>query len=61
MGKVEEIKKKDKLLARIIRNNYECRGVDFITPNEYSQQVAYMHHPAGKIIDAHVHLSLIHI
>lgn len=55
MGKVEEIKKKDKLLAMIIRNNYECRGVDFITPNEYSQQVAYMHHPAGKIIDAHVH------
>lgn len=55
MGEVEEIKKKDKLLAMIIRNNYECRGVDFITPNEYSQQVAYMHHPAGKIIDAHVH------
>ena len=55
MGKVEEIKKKNKLLAMIIRNNYECRGVDFITPNEYSQQVAYMHHPAGKIIDAHVH------
>ena len=55
MGKVEEIKKKDKLLAMIIRNNYECRGVDFITPNEYSQQVGYMHNPAGKIIDAHVH------
>lgn len=55
MGQVEKIKKKDKLLAMIIRNNYSCEGVDFITPNEYSQQVAYMHHPTGKMIDAHVH------
>ena len=39
----------------IIRNNYECNGVDFITPNEYSQQVAYMHHPTGKTIEAHIH------
>lgn len=55
MSKVEEIRKKDKLIALIIRNNYQCSGVDFITSDEYSQQVAYMHHPAGKIIDAHVH------
>ena len=55
MGMVEEVKKKEKLLAMIIRSNYQCEGVDFITPNEYSQQVAYMHHPTGKVIDAHVH------
>lgn len=55
MGKYEEVKKKDKLLAMIIRDNYECEGVDFITPGDYSQQVAYMHHPTGKVIDAHVH------
>ena len=54
MGMVEEVKKKEKLLAMIIRSNYQCEGVDFITPNEYSQQVAYMHHPTGKVIDAHV-------
>lgn len=59
MGKIEEIKKKDKLLAMIIRNDYVCDGVDFVTPNEYSQQVAYMHHPTGKTIDAHVH-NLVH-
>lgn len=59
MGYVEEIKKKNRLLAMIIRNNYICEGVDFITPNEYSQQVAYMHHPKGKVIDAHVH-NLVH-
>ena len=59
MGHIEEVKKKNKLLAMIIRNDYECEGVDFITPNVYSQQVAYMHHPAGKVIDAHVH-NLVH-
>ncbi len=59
MRQLEEVKKKNKLLAMIIRDDYSCDGVDFITPNEYSQQVAYMHHPAGKVIDAHVH-NLVH-
>ncbi|MCR5167654.1 MAG: hypothetical protein K6C13_10645 [Oscillospiraceae bacterium] len=56
---METIKKKDKTIAIIIRNDHQCDGVDFITPNEYSQQVAYMHHPEGKVIDAHVH-NLVH-
>lgn len=59
MGNCELVQKKSKLLAMIIRNNYECEGVDFITPNEYSQQVACMHHKVGKVIDAHVH-NLVH-
>ncbi len=59
MRQLEEVKKKNKLLAMIIRDDYSCDGVDFITPNEYSQQVAYMHHPTGKVIDAHVH-NLVH-
>lgn len=56
---MEFIKKKDKVIAMIIKDNYTCDGVDFITPDEYSQQVAYMHHPSGKVIDAHVH-NLVH-
>lgn len=52
---LKEIRKKGILLAIIIKNNYTCDGVDFITSSEYSQQVAYMHHPSGKVIDAHVH------
>ncbi len=55
MSKLESICKKNRILAYIIRDDYECEGIDFITPNEYSQQVAYMHHPAGKVIDAHIH------
>ncbi len=59
MEKFQLIRKKEKLLAMIIKDDYVCEGVDFITPDEYSQQVAYMHHPAGKVIDAHVH-NLVH-
>lgn len=55
MGQIEEIYKKNKLLAMIIRNSYSCQGINFITPDDYSQQVAYMHHPTGKRIDAHIH------
>jgi mannose-6-phosphate isomerase-like protein (cupin superfamily) len=59
MESLQLFKKKEKILAIVIRNNYICDGVDFITPNDYSQQVAYMHHPSGKVIDAHVH-NLVH-
>ncbi len=59
MEKIEKIEKKNKLLAMIIRHDYTSEGVNFVTSDEYSQQVAYMHHPTGKIIDAHVH-NLIH-
>ena len=59
MKQIEEVKKKNKLIAIIVRDNYLNDGVNFITPNEYSQQVAYMHHPTGKVIDAHVH-NLVH-
>lgn len=55
MGAIQFIKKKEILLAIVIKNNYSCEGVDFITPDAYSQQVAYMHHPTGKVIDAHQH------
>ena len=55
MQGVEIIKKRDVTLGIIVRNEYRQEGVSFITPNELSQQVAYMRHPDGKVIDAHVH------
>ncbi len=55
MGNLIEIKKRDKLLAIVLKNEYHTDGVDFITPSELSQQVAYMHHPVGKQILPHVH------
>lgn len=52
---VETIQCNKEIFAMIIRNNYQAEGVQFLTPGEYSQQLAYMHHPAGKTIDAHIH------
>lgn len=42
-------------LAIIIKHNYKKDGIEFFTPNEYSQQLAYMSHKKGKKIDAHIH------
>lgn len=44
-----------KTLALIVRGDFAAHGVKFFTPHDYSQQLAYMHHPAGKSIDPHVH------
>ena len=42
-------------LAIIIRAGYVHEGITFVTPNEYSQQLGYMHHAAGHRIAAHIH------
>lgn len=52
---VEKIIHKDELLAIIVRNDFISSGIHFFTPNEFSQQLAYMCHPAGKLIEPHVH------
>lgn len=43
------------LLAVIITRDFHEPGIHFFTPAEFSQQLAFMRHPAGKIIDPHVH------
>lgn len=50
-----EIRSNGDLLALIVPNQFNESGIHFFTPDEYSQQLAYMHHPAGKIIPPHVH------
>ena len=45
----------DELLAIIVRSTYTKPGVSFFTPSDLSQQLAYMRHPAGKVIEPHVH------
>lgn len=52
---MEQIFYKNQQLAIIIRSNYKKDGVEFFTPNDYSQQLAYMSHAKGRKIDAHVH------
>jgi len=52
---IEEIRDKGELLAIIVRAEYDKPGISFFTPNDLSQQLAYMQHPAGKQIAPHVH------
>jgi hypothetical protein len=44
-----------KLVALIIPAGYSLPGIQFFTPNDFSQQLAYMNRPAGYRIDPHVH------
>lgn len=46
---------KDKVMAIIIRSNFSSEGIEFFTPNDFSQQLGYMNRPAGYIIEPHVH------
>jgi len=51
----EEIQNDGELLAIIVKHDYKSDGVKFFTSAEFSQQLAYMRHPKGKVIEAHVH------
>lgn len=52
---IERVMHENKELAIIIRSTYCGDGIHFLTEDDYSQQLAYMHHPKGKVIDAHIH------
>lgn len=52
---VENIKYNNELLAIIVRSSFNTPGITFFTDNSLSQQLAYMAHPKGKIIDPHIH------
>lgn len=52
---IEHIRKDGQLLALIVRHDFNKPGISFFTQEDFSQQLAYMKHPAGKTIDPHVH------
>ena len=52
---IEEITHNNHLLALIISHKFNDPGVHFFTEDNLSQQLAYMRHPAGKVIEPHVH------
>lgn len=55
---IEEIKFENQTLAILIRANYHSDGIEFFTPNEFSQQLAYMNRPTGHTILPHTHLEV---
>lgn len=52
---IERIECEGDLLALIVRADFRESGVHFVTPDHLSQQLAYIRHPAGHVIGAHVH------
>lgn len=53
---IKAIKYQRQTLALIIKNfNKNKRGIEFFTPNNLSQQVAYMHHKKKHVIQPHLH------
>ena len=55
MEAVETVSAEGAVLAMIVRGSINAPGISFFTPNDYSQQLAYMQHPAGKRIAPHDH------
>jgi len=55
MTGIEKIEHQGEMLALIVRAGFSQPGITFFTPDELSQQLAYMQHPPGTVIDAHVH------
>ena len=43
------------LLAIIVSVQFQESGIKFFTDDDFSQQLAYMNHPQGKIIQPHIH------
>jgi mannose-6-phosphate isomerase-like protein (cupin superfamily) len=52
---IERIETRDQFIALIVRSEFEKDGIEFFTPDEFSQQLAYMNRPKGYTIDPHVH------
>jgi len=42
-------------LALIVKSSYISNEIDFLTPDTFGQQVAYMSRPKGQLIQAHIH------
>ena len=52
---IEYITHQNSTLAIIIRATYSRDGIEFFTPNDFSQQLAYMKRTKGHSIEAHFH------
>lgn len=55
MDPVEHIEVDGRVVAIIVRGDFAAPGVHFFTPESFSQQLAYIAHGAGRIIEPHLH------
>ncbi len=52
---IENITHAGRVLATLLRTSYHEHGIKFFTPDDFSQQLAYMNRPQGYVIAPHVH------
>jgi len=52
---IEYIKNQNETFAIIIRSDFKQKGIQFFTPNSFSQQLGYMNRKRGYVIDPHYH------
>lgn len=52
---LEKISNNNRLLSIIIRAEYKNEGIEFFTPSDFSQQLAYMKREKKYAIPPHVH------
>jgi hypothetical protein len=52
---IERISYHDMELAIIIRQTFRKDGIEFFTPDSYSQQIGYMNRPTNYVIPPHIH------
>ncbi len=52
---IDRITHSGRELALIIRRSFHREGIEFLTPDTYSQQLGYMNRPVGYVIAPHVH------
>ena len=52
---IEQVIDKKKLLSIIIRADYKSKGIEFFTPDDFSQQLGYMNRKKNHIISPHTH------
>ena len=52
---IEYIHNDEKIISIIVRSQYKAEGIKFFTPDEFSQQLAYMNREKGYAIPPHVH------
>lgn len=55
---IKYIRFKKKLLAIIIQSKYQSQGIEFFTPDNFSQQLGYMRRDKEYVIKPHLHNSV---
>ena len=52
---IEKIEHNNETYSLIIRQEFSCDGIKFLTPNSFNQQVGYMKREKGYQIQPHIH------